>query len=165
MERAQTGTPAPAIKPLLPRRMRSEHVEAVAEIEARSYPDAWPLESFSEWLELPACGANVLVEPSQSDGKKDTVAGFILYEVVRKRMHIANVAVSPDFRRRGVASDLILHVMKLGRKLHKVRVTLEVRKSNASAISLYKHLGFVKKRTIKAYYEDGEDGLFMEATL
>ncbi|HNA72021.1 MAG TPA: GNAT family N-acetyltransferase [Candidatus Obscuribacter sp.] len=91
---------------------------------------------------------------------------------LRPRFHLplrvarpADVAVSPDFRRRGVASDLIRHVMKMGRKLHKVRVTLEARKSNASAISLYKHLGFVKKRTIKAYYEDGEDGLFMEVTL
>ena len=41
-------------------------------------------------------------------------------------------------------------------------VSLEVRHSNLSAISLYRQLGFIETGRRKSYYENGEDALLME---
>ncbi|MBK7750604.1 MAG: hypothetical protein IPI39_25545 [Candidatus Obscuribacter sp.] len=61
---------------------------AVAQIEAESYDDAWPLEEFVGWFDYPKGLTAVCVD----DTAGGTVAGFVLYERHFKRLHVANVA-------------------------------------------------------------------------
>jgi ribosomal-protein-alanine N-acetyltransferase len=76
--------------------------------------------------------------------------------------HITNVAVHPDFRRRGIGEALVSvlldHTVRNGILSH----TLEVRASNEAAITLYSKFGFQPAGFRKNYYEDnGEDAIIM----
>jgi ribosomal-protein-alanine N-acetyltransferase len=78
-----------------------------------------------------------------------------------KKGHIVSVAVLPQSRRKGIGEALINEAIT-GMKLYGAKQCfLEVRVTNAPAISLYKKLGFEITRTIKGYYADGEDAYLM----
>jgi ribosomal-protein-alanine N-acetyltransferase len=77
--------------------------------------------------------------------------------------HITNVAVHPDFRRKGLGTALIRELTaRVGAALGLVNFTLEVRESNAPAISLYEKMGFRSEGRRRRYYADtGEDAVIM----
>ncbi len=149
----------PLVLPLVLRPMVPTDVQEVAAIEAESYDDAWLLDDFVGWFDHKR-GLAAVVTDDVGD-----VAGFVLYERYQKRLHVANVAVGLRFRRRGIALALMHHVAAEARKLGRHRVTLEVRKSNATAIACYLKIGYVQEKVIPAYYLDGEDGLYMQLEL
>jgi ribosomal protein S18 acetylase RimI-like enzyme len=65
---------------------------------------------------------------------------------------IANVAVHPDYRRRGIARMLVFQAMQQARERGAASIWLQVRDDNQGAIQLYRQLGFVARahRTIWA---------------
>ena len=65
---------------------------------------------------------------------------------------IANVATSPEHRRRGVAAALMSNIVDFANKKGIVHLMLEVRASNAGAIALYEKFGFTKVAVRKNYY-------------
>ncbi len=75
--------------------------------------------------------------------------------------HITNVAVAKDFRRRGIAKALISDFISFADEKNLAFLTLEVRKSNISAISLYKSFGFCEVGVRKKYYDNTEDAVLM----
>lgn len=80
--------------------------------------------------------------------------------------HITNIAVSSAFRRQGVGEKIISEMKNICKRIGVDKMTLEVRKSNLPAISLYEKLGFSVAGLRKAYYEDNkEDALIMWITL
>ncbi len=90
------------------------------------------------------------------------VVGYAGLWLIMDEGHITNVAVHPEFRKRGIGraliSVLLEHTVKNGTLSH----TLEVRASNAAAISLYMKFGFEPAGIRKGYYEDnGEDAVIM----
>lgn len=94
--------------------------------------------------------------------KLDEGFSFFQNRIVKKG-HIFSVAVLPDFRRHGVGWGLValgLHSM-LSKNVEEVY--LEVRKSNYSAIELYKKFGMDVVGVVNKYYEDGEDAYVMAA--
>ena len=72
---------------------------------------------------------------------------------------IIYVYVEPEYRRQGIAREMILAFIK---RIGPRSLMLEVRKSNESAIGLYKGLGFEIVSERKGYYRDGEDALVMK---
>ena len=98
-------------------------------------------------------------------GREDgRIVGYIcLWEVVDE-LHVTNVAVHPDARRRGFARALLDSVFAHARVVGSRMVILEVRPSNTEAIPLYESFGFrVVGRRRGYYYDTGEDALVMEA--
>jgi ribosomal-protein-alanine N-acetyltransferase len=76
--------------------------------------------------------------------------------------HITNVAVAPAHRNKHIASALLDAAIAEAEKLEMLGLTLEVRKSNTPALSLYKKFGFKLEGIRKEYYEDNrEDALIM----
>lgn len=76
--------------------------------------------------------------------------------------HITNIAVHPEFRRCGAASDIIEKILEISEIKGVKSLTLEVRKSNAAAQNLYGKYGFKPEGIRKGYYSDtGEDALIM----
>ncbi len=96
----------------------------------------------------------------QADGAGRALA-FLLAWHVADELHVLNVATHPDHRRRGIALRLMEHAIDFARA-HKGRlVLLEVRRSNAAAIALYRRLTFFAMGLRRAYYSDGEDAVEM----
>jgi ribosomal-protein-alanine N-acetyltransferase len=67
-------------------------------------------------------------------------------------LHINNLAVLPAWRRTGVATSLLDHVIREGVRMGAHRATLEVRRSNEPARRLYERFGFSVAGVRRAYY-------------
>lgn len=93
---------------------------------------------------------------------EDRVVGYAGLWAIVDEGHITNVAVHPDFRKKGIGEALVKVILdnsiNNGLKSH----TLEVRFSNEAAIGLYEKMGFQAAGIRKKYYEDnGEDAIIM----
>ena len=89
------------------------------------------------------------------------VAWFIVDEI-----HIATIATYPDFRKQGVAEDLLAHVLQFARDEGAITSFLEVRASNDAALKMYHKFGYVETGHRENYYADnGEDALLMTLTM
>lgn len=90
---------------------------------------------------------------------------FLLAWHVADELHILDVATHPELRRRGYARALMQQSLAYARE-HAVRlVLLEVRRSNAPAIRLYRDCSFFAMGLRKSYYADGEDAVEMALML
>lgn len=128
---------------------------ALVAIERRCFSDPWSEISFREALESPWSFG--LVAQSAS-----SVAGYLVGREVAGSGEILNLAVSPNFRRRGVARALLRTGLALLRKRRVDEVYLEVRESNRSAQALYLSLGFRPVGQRSAYYRNPkEDALVL----
>ena len=68
-----------------------------------------------------------------------------------------NIAVHPDFRRKGIAAALIAELVRLLKERGSRILRLEVRESNAPAISLYETMGFTQLGLRKNYYRNPKE--------
>lgn len=136
----------------------AQHVYAVAQIEQACFADPWTEEGLRE--ELDNTCARFLTAVTE-DG---TVAGYIGCHTVLDEGYIANVAVSPTHRRRGIGRQLVQALLERSEDL--AFVTLEVRVSNQAAIALYTDCGFQSVGVRKKFYSHPtEDALLMTAFL
>ncbi len=128
--------------------MRPGHIPALAEIEEACFAAPWSAQALAEELENP-CAAFQVAEDAQG-----RVMGYIgLYRVLDEGQ-IANVAVAPAFRRRGVARRLLAAVETLAAEEKLWRLTLEVRVSNAPAVALYEGAGYVRDGVRPSFYRN-----------
>ena len=135
--------------------MTADHVSQVAELEKICFSDPWSEKSVASELTNPLSLWLVAVEG-------DRVAGYVGSQSVMGESDMMNVAVHPDFRRQGVAEKLVLELVAALAKNDNHCLTLEVRASNAPAISLYEKLGFAQIGLRKNYYRNPkEDALIL----
>lgn len=133
-------------------RMNESHVSAVAELERQNFSEPWP--DIAVRGELTNKLALWLV--ALEDGE---VVGYVGSQTVLQEADMMNIAVADTHRRRGIAKML---VEELIRQLDAYQLTLEVRASNAPAISLYEALGFQQVGLRKNYYrKPKEDALIL----
>ena len=90
----------------------------------------------------------------------DKIVGFLNYDLMYEKAEIDYIFVDNDYRRKHVASSLVDYLVKKCKDNDVENISLEVRKSNVNAISLYKKHGFTEVATRKGYYK-GEDGILM----
>jgi ribosomal-protein-alanine N-acetyltransferase len=116
--------------------------------------DAWPLLDLMAVLTFP----DVIRLKAVVDGK---MVGFIAGDPRRSEgmAWIATLGVLPEYRRQGIARQLLLACEK---KLNSSRLRLCVRLDNAPAIRLYEQEGYLHVGTWSKYYNDGGDALVME---
>jgi [ribosomal protein S18]-alanine N-acetyltransferase len=100
-------------------------------------------------------------------GREDgRIVGYVCLWEVADELHVTNVAVHPDARRRGFARALVESVFARARAAGNRMVLLEVRPSNTEALALYESFGFrVVGRRRGYYYDTGEDALVMESSV
>ena len=136
--------------------MTADHLDQVAEIEQICFSDPWSRRMLSEHLEN-ECAATLVAQ--SEDG---IVLGYAGLLVVLDEGYITNVAVRPEYRRQGIAGELlrVFHRFAEGNKM--AFLTLEVRDSNASARALYTKYGFKEVGVRKNYYDHPkEDAIIM----
>jgi ribosomal-protein-alanine N-acetyltransferase len=76
--------------------------------------------------------------------------------------HIATLAVHPEFRRRGIANQILQIALNAAYDEGAERALLEVRASNLAARELYEKFGFeVVGRRTRYYHDNNEDALLM----
>jgi [ribosomal protein S18]-alanine N-acetyltransferase len=139
--------------------MTTADVEDVIAIERASFRFPWSTRFFLDELQVD-CAHSILAEV---DGR---IVGYVLFWILAEEVDIHNIAVHPDFRRQGIGRLLLEQVVAAARRQERLRVTLDVRCSNAVAQSLYFSLGFVARGLRKGYYSDnGEDALVMALEL
>jgi [ribosomal protein S18]-alanine N-acetyltransferase len=132
-------------------------LDEVAALEATSFTNPWSGELLGQQLgESAVTRLYVLRIPDRA------VAAFCLCWVIADELHINTIAVDPAVRRRGLASELMRHVITDAAQAGASRATLEVRCSNAPAIALYERLGFSVCAVRPGYYtRPDEDALIL----
>ncbi len=129
---------------------------AVLETETKSFEFAWMEEDFIRCLRQRNCIGMVAEH-------NDKVAGFMIYELHKNRLHILNFAVHPDFRRQGLGAAMIGKL--LGKLSHerRNRIMLEVRETNLEAQLFFKKVGFRAISVLRDFYDDAaEDAYLMQ---
>jgi ribosomal-protein-alanine N-acetyltransferase len=143
--------------------MTPEDLEQVIEIEAWSFPSPWPMSVFLYELRS-SLSHNIVAKTGEVHG--GAIAGYLNYWIVSDEVHIHHIAVRRDMRRMGIASELMLEMIRRAIRNNGRWGTLEVRPSNLGAIRLYEKFGFKIKGVRPRYYSDtGEDALIMWAHL
>jgi ribosomal-protein-alanine N-acetyltransferase len=135
-------------------------IDAVLDIETVSFPSPWGRVSFEG--ELSEKTSRSLVIKKGRREKPDRVIAYLLFRLLEDEMHIMNLAVDPDYRRRGVAVFLLGYGLRLANKYGAKRAFLEVRASNHAAIKLYRKMDFCEAGRRQRYYlETQEDAVVM----
>ena len=147
---AGAGAGTAEIRPL-----QLRDLSAIEEIERTSYPTPWSRSMFAGELAKPSS-----ICLGAFDGKR--LIGYLIVSRYVDAWHVMNVAVACDQRRRGIASELLVALFERTREDGRRGYTLEVRVSNAGAITLYERLGFERRGVRRGYYTDNrEDALIM----
>ena len=137
--------------------MTADHLEELEKLERICFSRPWSRKMLAEELEN-ECAAFLVAE----DAATGQVVGYAGLLVVADEGYITNVAVRPDCRRQGVASQLLEVFMNFAKGNRLAFLTLEVRASNYDAIALYGSRGFRSVGRRKNYYEHPkEDAVIM----
>jgi ribosomal-protein-alanine N-acetyltransferase len=135
------------------RPMQLEDLDAIMIIETLSFKTPWSRESFSN--DFNRENSVILVGSECS-----ILAGYLVAWLIVDEIHIGNLAVHPDYRRRGLAQAL-LNALLLDHPF-RARIWLEVRRSNQAALELYGKMGFREAGIRKQYYAaEKEDAIVM----
>lgn len=139
--------------------MESRHSHAIHTIEALCFSQPWSEAAVLGELDNPlACFLVV-----EQEGKVVAYGGM---HCVAPEAYVANIAVHPDYRGRGLGKAVTCALIKTAAKREMSSISLEVRQSNAAAIGLYKSLGFVAVGKRPGFYEyPKEDALIMTCSL
>ena len=135
--------------------MNESHVAQVAALEKICFSDPWSENSVASELKNPLSCWLV----AEEDGE---VAGYVGSQTVMDESDMMNVAVRPDYRRKGIAEKLVMELVEALKKRDSRCLTLEVRASNEPARALYEKLGFEQVGLRKNYYRNPrEDALIL----
>ena len=131
------------------------HIEAIEELEKQCFSQPWTREQLIS--QLPDEQHEFLA--ALHEGRP---VGYVGMMCVLDEGYIANVAVSPDWRRQGIGDALIAELLRRAVSRELAFVTLEVRAGNEAAKALYAKHGFVPVGTRKKYYSSPtEDAVLM----
>lgn len=137
------------------RPMRKGDLIDINVLEHQIFPDPWPSSAFREVIESEEINGLV----GEIDGR---IVAYAVYTIGYGEGRLANIAVAPEFRRKSIAKSLLNNILKIVKEANCEYIFLDVRPSNAAAISLYKKFGFRELYTKPDYYRlPKEDVLVM----
>ncbi|NNC81390.1 MAG: ribosomal protein S18-alanine N-acetyltransferase, partial [Acidimicrobiales bacterium] len=137
-------------------RLATAHdVHAIMAVDRAVYPTPWSEGMTRDQVSGPA-RAHVVIE---ADGLVVAHAGLLF---MADEGHISTIAVHPNMQRRGLASALLLALLRAAMTAGCRAVTLEVRSGNDAAMALYRRFGLAPAGVRRGYYADtGEDALVL----
>lgn len=142
---------------VIERLQSEEDLDAVVEVEAASFNNPTTRTWYENELKRPDVCFVYVIRTHDCP-----VAGFCAFWKVLDQIHINNLAIRPDYRRRGLARQLLARVMEEAVRLGAPTATLEVRRSNDAARELYQGAGFKLAGVRTSYYTNPiEDALIL----
>ena len=135
-----------------------EYLQDICRIEGACFNNPWSMRSIEEMLEEASSVAVVAADGSEA-------AGYVSAYIGGDVLYINNIAVLPEFRRKGIAKNLLNNLLRYAARNGAAEATLEVRASNTAAKSLYACCGFAEAGVRKRYYScPEEDAVIMNLT-
>lgn len=110
-------------------------IKQLSDLDKRCFAVPWSEQSFAEEAE------NRLAYYLVAEAEQTIIAYIGCWRVIDEG-HITNIAVAPEYRRQGIATELLTRIIHAARSQSLVLLTLEVRKSNSAARLLYESFGF-----------------------
>ena len=126
-------------------RMEREHIPEIVELEKLCFSTPWTYENLEEELDNKTAYFFVALEDEK-------LIGYIGVSVVADSCFINNIAVYPEYRRKGVGRALIKMAMLTADAMGTEFISLEVRESNYPAIALYRSMGFEEMGMRRDFY-------------
>lgn len=137
------------------RRMNVLDIDGVLAVEQQAFTTPWSREGFANEMSNELAYYLVLVEAG-------TIIGYAGMWLIVDEAHVTNVAVLPEYRGKKLGEKLMAALLEHAKNRGAVRMTLEVRASNAVAQGLYHKFGFISQGRRRNYYTDTkEDALIM----
>ena len=139
--------------------MDHSDLKEVYEIEKQTNPSPWSKENFFSSYEV---GHKSLV--CRID---NIIVGFIIFSVIKKEIHLLNIAVHTRHQRKGIGSLLMETMLKQASVMGVSKVYLEVRSKNEKAILFYKKYNFIKDAVRVNYYtgKNSDDAVLMSLAI
>lgn len=133
------------------RNMTHPDIEEIIKLEKKIFPSPWTKETFKDLLKLSKnCEGLVAV-------MKENIIGYAVFWTVEEELHIANIAVIEEYRRKGLGRRIVEMMMEKSHDDGVKYACLEVRESNRIAIQMYNDLGFQKAGIRENYYSDNRE--------
>ena len=133
------------------RKMMLDDIEQVVAIDRVSFSLPWPERSYRfELTDNPASRCWV----AEVDGK---IVGMIVVWLIVDEVHVATIATHPEFRRQGIAKNLLSYALQYMSTEGAQSSFLEVRASNLAAQDLYRKFGFEESGVRRRYYRDNDE--------
>lgn len=133
-------------------------LEGVLELEAVCFTNPTTRDMLRYEIETSDVLHAYVMRPTPGAGIVAYCAVWIIFD----ELHINTLAVHPYWRRQGVATRLLAHVLDDAVRLGAEKATLEVRRSNEGALKLYEGFGFEVGGVRKEYYRQPvEDALIL----
>ena len=141
---------------LIIRQAEERDIAAIEALEQVCFTDPWSYESLEQDILRNKLAFYIVAEV------EGVVCGYVGIWNIVDEGHITNVAVSPDYRRKHIASNMLDVLIASCEEAGVERFTLEVRAGNEPAKALYTGKGFREIGLRKGYYQDnGEDAIIM----
>jgi [ribosomal protein S18]-alanine N-acetyltransferase len=166
----EATSPAPAKRdgaaPDVRLRLADRHdVDAVAAIEQSAFSDPWSRASFASLVGNPQLLFAVADGAPEGADRRDVV-GYVVAWFAADESEIANIAVAPAARGRGIGAALLDAALAEAARRGAVAAFLEVRESNAAARALYASRSFATVGRRRNYYrKPPEDALVLRRDL
>ncbi|MBN2724898.1 MAG: ribosomal protein S18-alanine N-acetyltransferase [Deltaproteobacteria bacterium] len=131
------------------------NISEILDIERMSFTTPWSRDAFISELSIPHSFSVGI-----KSRKYNSILAFAVFWLIDDEVHILNIAVNPQFRKKGLARYLLSSIITQAKSVLCKFVFLEVRPSNKSALALYESMNFVFVGKRPGYYSDtGEDAL------
>ena len=134
--------------------IRRDMPEVLA-IEHASFDFPWCEEEFLRVLRQRNC-IGMVAELGER------VVGFMIYELHKSKLNILDFAVHPEFRRQGVAAQMVEKLVGKLSSHRRTRIVLHLRETNLPAQVFFRTQGFKAIEVVREHYQDtAEDAYLM----
>ena len=130
-------------------------IDSLFELEKKTFISPWTYSQFEYEIKENSFSKLLLIV------NEDELIGYIDYWIIFDQATINKICIKGEYRRQGLAQQLLDICFKEVKENECMVITLEVRTSNEKAIKLYQKNGFDIVLTKPQYYSDGEDAYYM----
>jgi ribosomal-protein-alanine N-acetyltransferase len=132
----------------------SRDMEEVLDIEQESFEFPWTEEDYLRCLRSRNCIGMVAEY-------HDQVAGYMIYELGKNKIQLLNMATAIQFRRCGVATQMIAKLTGKLSQQRRNRITFEIRETNLPAQLFFRSAGFRAIQVLRNFYEHMQEDAYL----